>query len=112
MITVNNNIIPTQNSSSINTAPFQTTNTLYCSAQLTANGAASGTLKLQASNDPSDINNNPPTNWSDIPNASVIISGSGTFLIPIQTLCYEWVRLVYTNTGIGTISVVYKSIGD
>ena len=62
-------------------------------------------MKLQASNDEQpDLRNAGwvPTNWSDISGATVAISGAGAFLIPKTDLCYQWVRVVYTNSGTGT----------
>jgi hypothetical protein len=109
---VNENIIPSQAAATITTAAIPALNLLYASAQIAATGAAAGTLIMQASNDEPMSAANAPTNWSAIPSATVTVTGSGAFLIPIQNLCYQFVRLVYTNTGTGTISVVFKAIGE
>lgn len=109
---VNDNIIQQQPAANVTTAAIPALNLFYCSAQIATVGAgAAGTLKLQASNDESEASNFVPTNWSDIPSASVAVSGAGAFLIPKTDLCYQWVRLVYTNTGSGSISVVFKALG-
>lgn len=108
----NYNIIQLQAGATITTAAIPALNLLYCSAQITATSGAAGTLKLQASNDDFPSNTTPPVNFSDIPSASVAVTGAGSFLIPIQNLCYQYVRLVYTNTGAGTISVVFKALGE
>jgi hypothetical protein len=108
---VNDNIIPLQAAASITTAAISASLLFSISAQITATGGAAGTLKFQASNDEFWPNNNVPINWSDIPSASVSVTGDGVFLIPKIDLCYQWVRLVYTNTGTGTISVVFKALG-
>ena len=108
----NDNIIKSQSAASITSAAIPTANVLMCSAQITTTGAGNGTLKIQASNDGPQPANAGPSNWSDIPSASVSVSGAGSFLIPKTDLCYEYIRIVYTNLGTGTISVVYKSIGD
>lgn len=107
---VNDHIIPVQAAATVTTAAITALNLVEASAQITATGAASGTLKMQASND--DIPNGPPVNWSDIPNATIAVSASGSFLIPKTDLCYQYVRLVYTNAGTGTISVVFKALGE
>lgn len=74
--------------------------TVLASVQAVVSGTAVGTLKLQASN---DITN--ATNWSDVPSASVAISGAGTYLIPKTELCHSFIRVVYTSTsGVGTLS--------
>ena len=108
---VNDTIIPVQAAASVTTAAIAALNLFYISAQIATTGAAAGTLKLQASNDEPTASNAVPTNWSDIPSATVTVSGAGAFLIPKTDLCYQWVRLVYTNSGTGTISVVIKALG-
>ena len=108
---VNENIIPLQAAASITSAAIPALNLFYCSAQIAATGASAGTLVIQASND-DFVNGNPPTNWSPIPTATVTVTGSGAYLIPKIDLCYQWVRLAYTNTGAGTISVVFKALGN
>ena len=108
---VNDNIIPIQAAATVTTAAIPSLNLFYCSAQIAATGAAAGTLKLQASNDDFTAGNTPPVHWSDIPSASIVVSGAGAFLIPKTELCYQWVRLVYTNSGTGTISIVFKALG-
>jgi hypothetical protein len=81
------------------------------SAQAGCTGAAAGTLKMQASNDDPAAGPSAVTNWSDIPSASVSVSGAGAYLIPKLDLCYQYVRLVYTNSGTGTVQVVFKALG-
>jgi hypothetical protein len=69
------------------------------SCQAVATGTIAGTLKLQVSNDPAS-GNVTPTNWTDLSGATVPITGTaGTFLIPYQQLCYQWVRAVFTASG-------------
>lgn len=108
---VNDNIIPFQAAATINSSQIPALNLFYCSAQITTTGSAAGTLKLQASNDETNGLVTVPTNWSDIPSATVSVSGAGSFLIPKTDLCYQWVRVVYTNSGTGNISVVFKALG-
>ena len=107
----NVNIIPVQAAASINGSAIFAANLFSCSVQLAATGSAAGTMKLQASNDESNASGFVPTNWSDISGATVSVSGAGAFLIPKTDLCYQWVRVVYTNSGTGTISVVFKALG-
>jgi hypothetical protein len=108
---VNDNIIPLQAAATVTTAAIPSLNLFYCSAQISGAGGAGGTLIIQASNDETQGLNTVPTNWSNIPSATVTVTGNGSFLIPKTDLCYQWVRLVYTNTGTGTISVVFKALG-
>lgn len=110
---VNITAIPLQSAASINGAAIPAERFVQCSAQIAATGAAAGTLQLQASDDVSGADGFPgtPTNWSNVPSASISVTGSGAFLIPKTDLCYQWVRLIYTNTGTGTISVNLKVWG-
>lgn len=81
---------------------------------LTGDASASGTVKLQGSNEPpvgSPEAYTPSSgSWSDIPNAtSTIASGVGP-LFTIQTLCYQYIRAIYTRSGGGSTTVkVYAS---
>lgn len=106
----NIHIIPVQAAASVTTAAIDARNLFACSAQLTATGAGGGTLIIQASDD--DIPNGPPVNWSPIPLATITVTSAGAFLIPRTELCYQYVRLVFTNTGTGTISAVFKALGE
>lgn len=108
---VNENIVPVQAAGAVTTAAIPALNLFYCSAQIAATGSAAGTMKLQASNDDPTQGNVTPTNWSDISGATVSVSGAGAFLIPKTDLCYQYIRIVYTNSGTGTISIVFKALG-
>lgn len=91
-----------------------TTNVFAISAQAVMTGTSSGTLKFEASNDPTSLVGG-PTNWSDIASQTVTITGTpGTFLIPQFGASYEWIRMVYTknNGSAGTITVNVKSLGN
>ena len=81
---------------------------------------AAGTFKIQASNDVFNplVNNNTtgvfvPINWTNIPNASVSITGGATSIIPGLNMSYRWIRAVYTYSsgGSSTINVTMDSIG-
>lgn len=106
-------ILP-QTAASVNSTALTAQNLFQCSVQMVCTGSAAGTLKVQASNDtrpgalPSQVT---PTNWSDIPSATVTVTGAGTYLIPKIDICYQYIRLVYTNTGTGTIAANLKALG-
>lgn len=78
-----------------------------------------GTIKIQASNDPitsgSARMNFTPTNWSDIPNASVTVTAgvpsAGIILIP--NMAFSWIRVSLTQTtpGSGTAVVNMNALG-
>lgn len=95
-------------SASIDSSEISTAFQIQCSVQAVATGTLAGNLKLQFSNDSVD-----PTNWSDITNATVSITGTpGVFSIQKTELCYNFVRVVFTKSGgTGTITVNYQSLG-
>lgn len=74
-------------------------------------GASTGTLNIQASNDPNppvDSSGNPnPQNFINIPTQTVTIGAAGAFLIPSFSVSYKWIRASYVknNGSAGTITV-------
>jgi len=111
---VNEINIAAQSAASVNGGAVPALNLFKASVQMVCTGAAAGTLVLQASND--DLTTLPgsaqvPTNWTNIPSATVSISGAGTYLIPATDICYQYIRASYTNSGSGTIAVVIKALG-
>jgi len=79
--------------------------------------ATTGTLKIQASNDFTEAGNLPanftPTNWIDIPSATVAVTAGGVVLVPMPlNISYRWIRAVWTRTaGAGTYTVLLNSQG-
>ncbi len=107
--------LPTQAvASSIPSAAILALNLLSCSVQAVAVGnSIAGAVKIQASNDVPVSNGDAPTNWSDISGATVSVSAAGVFLIPKIDLCYQYIRIVYTNSGTGgTIAARVKALGE
>lgn len=70
---------------------------------------AAGTIKVQASNDIYDTQYLPKdftvTNWSDIPNATSTVTAGVAPLITIESLCYRWIRVVYTSSVAGSSTI-------
>lgn len=91
-------------SGNLTSAAIDANQLLSISVQSVSTGTAAGTLKLQFSNDaPSNIS--APTNWTDIPSATVSVTAASTVGIAKTELCYRFVRVVYTFTsGTGTIT--------
>lgn len=84
------------------------------SVQVIAAGAPVGVVKIQVSNDEGSSIPVPftPTNWTDLPSATVSVAAAGTVLIPKLDLCYNYIRIVYTKTsGTGSITAQVKSLG-
>jgi len=84
-----------------------TTQAVTISAHVVMTGTAAGTAKLQASNDTGT-----PSNWVDVPSATVAVSAAGQFLIPTLNVSYSSMRVVYTfSSGTGTVTVKIKTVG-
>lgn len=77
--------------------------------------AATGTIKLQGSNDLAVAGTEmpfTPTNWADIPSGSVAVTAGGVVVVEKPNLCYQWVRAVWTRTaGAGTIQLIANTQG-
>lgn len=107
----NYNVIGLQAAASINSIAVSTENVLMCSVQFTGTGTVVGTMKIQASND-NVYAPAVPSNWSDIPSATISVSAAGTFLIPKTELSYKYIRVVFTlSSGSGNMSAQLQSIG-
>lgn len=80
------------------------------SCQIIASGTIAGAVKLQYSNDAQNTFGL-PTNWSDVPSATVTLTGTaGIFSIPKTDLCYNFVRVVFTvSGGTGSVTANYHS---
>lgn len=85
-------------------------------------GTPTGSIKLQASNDPetndTNPNNNPqpaPVNWVDITGSSFSLSASGETMWNVQNIGYNYVRVVYTDSSSGastaTMNIIVNAKG-
>lgn len=84
-------------------------------------GTPTGSLKLQASNDPETndtqpLSNNPPTNWVDVANSTFTVTTASEVMWNVQFIGYNYVRVVYTDTSGGasaaTMKIVFNGKGD
>ena len=85
-------------------AAIPVTQSTQASVVVTLTGSTgAGTVSVQASNDAPDsafpIGEFVPTNWVAIPNASVAVSGTGQYLLPITGLAFQFIRVVFTHSG-------------
>lgn len=73
---------------------------------------AEGDIKIQASNDLCPVGYQPaqftPTNWVDIPNATVSITSGGAALITLPQISYRWMRAVYNNDSGGSSEIIIE----
>lgn len=99
-----------------NSAAIDASNMLQVSAHCIATGSPTGAVKIQVSNDsPIGLKGQSssvwtPTNWADLPSATVTVGAAGNFVIPKTDICYQFIRFVYTGTGVGTVTVQIKAI--
>jgi hypothetical protein len=99
-------------SASANGPTIDASQLLQVSAQIIATGSPTGTIKFQASNDfGNSMASTTPTNWTDIATQTITLTTAGSFLIPKFEICYQWIRIVYTSGGTGTITVKMKAHG-
>lgn len=80
-------------------------------------GTPTGTIKLQASNDPETNDTMPlgtpqptPTNWTDISGSSFSLSASGNTMWNVHDVAYNYVRVVYTDSSGGTSTATMNVI--
>lgn len=73
---------------------------------LIAGSSPTGTFKLQANNDPTNVQSAVDSNqWADIPSSSVSISAAGLTSWNLATQGQKWWRLVWTYvSGSGTVT--------
>lgn len=74
-------------------------------------GSASGTLKIQVSNDMVDLASQ-VTHWTDYTGSDETVSGAGDVLWNMSFVGYRWVRMVYTRTsGSGSLNATFVGKG-
>ena len=74
-------------------------------------GSPNGAMKLQASNDDVQLENQ-VVNWSDIANSSSPITSPGDLLYNVNGAIYKWVKIVYVfSSGTGSCNVTFLSKG-
>lgn len=121
MRNVNLNIISAQENQVTNSNAIDTNQIVSLSAvSYCGDSQGTGTLKLQASNDPAPARNMvaidgfTPTNWVDIPNQSAAVTAGASACLTIAQCVYRWVRAVWTATGLGiqTVTPVADSSGS
>lgn len=84
--------------------------------QATYTGTPAGSFKLQGSNDAGHPNaqseamqSRDVVNWTDIADSTVTVAAAGNFMIDYHACGFEWVRLVWTATGAGTVPVLTQA---
>lgn len=73
--------------------------------------SAAGTVKIQGSNDlPVGAQAAfTPTNWADIPSAtSTIVSGVGPAIV-LQTMNFQYIRVVFTSSNAGSTKITVNA---
>lgn len=80
-------------------------------------GTPTGTIKLQASNDPETNDVMPlgtpqptPVNWVDVASSSFSLTAGGETMWNVNAVGYNYVRVVYTDTSGGTSTATMNII--
>jgi hypothetical protein len=93
--------------------PIDTTTALLASVQVVVTGTSTGTVTIQGSNDASSdgVQNTAPSNFTALA-AGTAVAGGNNYIIPLQNLCYNWIRVVYTagNAQAGTLTANTKTL--
>lgn len=87
---------------------------MYCITAIIT-GTPTGTLKLQASNDPetnTTVPNStaPPVNWVDIDDSTFTVTSAGNNMWNVREVAYNYVRVVYTDASGGASTATMKII--
>jgi len=104
------------------TSPYTPLKNIYMySIMAIISGSPTGSIKLQASNDPetndTQLNSTGlppavgPSNWADIADSTFPISASGNTMWNVREVGYNYVRVVYTGTGAANITVIVNGKG-
>lgn len=120
--TVSSNILLNTNYNS----PYQQLKNIYTySIAAIITGTPTGTIALQASNDPetNDTQNNStnlpptvaPTNWVTITGSTFTLTAAGETLFNVDAVGYNYVRVTYTDTSGGTstarLAIIFNGKG-
>lgn len=94
---------------SANLKPLWLSNILNYGIQLVFTGTPAGTFKLQVSNDQGDSSAASEsqryasiTNWTDVADSDSTVSAAGNIYWDVQNSGAEWVRVVWTASGVGS----------
>lgn len=109
MITYNKKITTNQIlNANINGPAAALKNIVMYSVVANITGVPTGTLTLQASNDPETntvmpLNNPqpPPTVWATIANSNFTVTTAGVTMWNVSDVAYNYVRVVYTDASSG-----------
>lgn len=99
---------------SVNGSQIDANQIIQASFQIVfADATATGTFKLQASNDICNDQYQPNTftvtNWTDIPSATAAIASGASALLSLNNMAYRWVRAVYVRSSGGSTTVVVNA---
>jgi hypothetical protein len=92
---------------SFNTDAFVVHYTSGYAIQAVFTGTTTGTIKLQASNDPATPNA-VPTSWTDIAGSTVDLASGSPILWNVVDPQYTFVRAVHADTGGGDLTITLR----
>ncbi len=126
MRTINRTIVSAAALNANYNSPYQPLKSIYTySIAAIVTGTPTGSVKLQASNDPetNDTQTNStglapavgPVNWVDITNSSFSLTAAGGTMWNVDAVGYNYVRVVYTDTSGGastaTMLIIFNGKG-
>ena len=113
LLTLDGAAVSSSLATSRNYKPIWLGHIINFSVQASYTGTPAGTFKLQGSNDVGNINAQSEANqsvgvthWTDIADSTITVAAAGDFMINYQNCGFEWVRLVWTASGVGTTPVL------
>jgi hypothetical protein len=105
---------PSTLNTSFNSNPVRLKDIFLYSICATVTGTPTGTIKLQASNDPdtnpSMPNWQPPTNFVDIDDSSFMLTTAGKTFWNVTNVAYTWVRIAYVDASSGASTATMTAV--
>lgn len=104
---------------SFNSPAVPLKNIILYSIAANVTGTPTGTIKLQASNDPETNDTMPdgtpqptPTNWADITGSSFTLSAAGETMWNVSDVGYNYVRVAYTDGSGGASTATVNIVAN
>lgn len=117
MNSINTTILKASDSTSQSSSVVDGLNVFSASFQASfSDGAAAGTLQVQASNDipPSNysVATFSPSNWTNVSNGSATVTAGASVLVSLPQTSYRFMRVIWTpSAGSGTITCNVCALG-
>lgn len=101
----------------INSSVVWADDIVRASFQAIVAGTVNGAIQVQVSNEQAvglPANQYQPANWTNL-GTTVALTSAGSYFVPLFESCYEYIRVVYSDssggTATGSVAVRMKSLG-